>query len=176
MQRQAHLLGEQVHTVEENSFAQRVKVRISLGGDESREMEVLKSNNQLTQEERLEKKRLLSELDLEIKHCQAVLAALRYLQVYHREISGKLKGIVPEAVSLRPEPSSRVGKVLWTKGVNSAAHHCHSEGKRQQASDAHLLQLCEAFLARYVIQEEPAYTSEQLFNNVRQIRLLDASE
>ena len=50
------------------------------------------------------------------------------------------------------------------------------ELERPEATHRTGLDVCRAFLQRYVIKEEQAYTPEQLFNNVQQIRHLDRLE
>ncbi len=164
-------LEEEKKEVQRNFFAGRQAIEFSLPGGGPMKMEALKSDSQLSAQERAEKAGRLAALDTEAKKRRSLLMALAHLQVNIKELLPKLNPPSPP-----PGPVSRDsgGKTVWTRGMKAAARFCLTEGKKIKADDTALLTLCRVFLDRYAIEEEDGYTAEQLFNNVRQIRQLDS--
>jgi hypothetical protein len=164
-------LEEEKKEVQRNFFAGRQAVEFSLPGGGPMKMEALKSDSQLSAQERSEKSGRLAALDTEAKKRRSLLMALAHLQVNIKELLPKLN---PPSPLSAPVSRDSGGKTLWTRGMKAAALFCLAEGKKIKADDAALLALCRAFLDRYAVEEEDGYSAEQLFNNVRQIRQLDA--
>lgn len=175
LQKKIRSLEEQKQDTLKNTFASRVIAEFSMGGSAPIRMEALKRDDQLTREERDDKSRKLVALDAEMKQQRTLLLALSHLQVHMADLLPLLR---PRRTAEKPmSPQAQTdGREVWDRGVKAAARHCLSEGKRFQADETALLEICRLFLERYLIKGEPSYTAEQLLNNARQIRLLDTLE
>jgi len=168
-------LEEEKREVLRNSYAARAVTTFTVGGSAPLTMEALKSNDQLTKEERLEKTQRLMAVDAGIKKERSLNLALAHLQIHSKNLLPQLR------VHLDPPPEETAvrhssGKQLWTRGVKAAALFCLHEGQRRNADDQVLLEVCTEFVQRYEIKDEVDYSAERLFQNVRQVRLLDSYE
>ena len=174
LQEQIKGLDEQRQDVNKNTFASRITGEFHLGGGGPMMMEVLKKNEQLSRDERLEKTMRLQSIDSDLKKRRGMLQVLSHLQVHAVELLPEWapKPVLAPTVSTSESPSA--GKQIWARGVKSAALLCLAESRRAQGSDRVLLEICRRFLLAHTISDEPDYTPEQLFNNARQIRLLDS--
>ena len=167
-------LEEKKRDILENKFAPPLVREVAMGDGKTMQMEYLKKDEQLEPDERREKERLLESIEKEAQRQRAIVAAMNSLQVNYREVIPKLhEAQSPQHVFDSSHPGERT---IWTKGIKSAAIFCIREMERPEATHRTGLDVCRAFLQRYVIKEEQAYTPEQLFNNVQQIRHLDRLE
>ncbi|MGA9119413.1 MAG: hypothetical protein WB699_08600, partial [Bacteroidota bacterium] len=155
-------------------FASRTKTTFTLGGGEPTTLEALKRNEQLSKEEREDKTSRLTDLDSRARKRRGILLALTHLQVHSANLLPKMSPSSP--ATPKDPPRGPAGKKLWTKGVKAAALHCLREAQRTKVDDQALLLLCKEFLEKYSIDNEPDYSAETLFQNVRQVRLLDTIE
>jgi hypothetical protein len=175
LQEQIKGFDEQRQEVTKNMFAARIMGEFSLGGGNPMKMEVLKKNEQLSRDERIEKTQRLMEIDNELKKRRGMLQVLSHLQVHQVEL---LPEFLPKKVVPVPTKGDQTlnGKAVWNRGVKFAVLYCLSESKKAHAADEATFEICKKFLETYAIPEDPDYTPEQLFNNLRQIRLLEAHD
>ncbi len=163
-------LDEKKGEIRENKFAAPLEGDLGIGAGKGMKMQFLKRDEQLTAEEKEEKKRLLSEVDVAYQQHRAIIAAMNHLQVHYKEMMPALlafSGMTP------PEPPVKHdGKSMWTKGIKSAALFCLREC-RESKEKASQLEVAREFLSHYEIAGENGYTAEQLSNNISQVRLLD---
>ncbi len=173
LHKRVRVLDDEKKEILKNAFAARASATFTVGGSAPLTMQAFKSNNQLTKEERREKTRLLMDIDAGMKKERSLLLALAHLQV-------NSKDVLPQ---LRPKPSTPPpqevpplvnGKQIWTRGVKAAAVHCLHEAEKRQADDRMLFLICKEFLSQFSIEDEVDYPVDRLFENVRQVRLLES--
>lgn len=157
-------LEEQRREVLENRFAAPLTAEVTALGGEKIPVNYWKSDRQLTHEEMESKKELLRALEQQVWHHQTVIAGMNYLQVHAREMMARL------AVSSGKLVRRQGNRIVWTRGIKSAALYCLQQMERVGLSEQ---EACSRFLTEYVIKGEEGYTPERLLNNVRQIRQLD---
>lgn len=167
-------IDEKKGEIRENKFAAPLEGDFGLGPRNAVKMQFLKRDEQLTAEEKEEKKRLLQELDNESQRHRLIISGMNHLQVHYKEMLPALQafsGMVPVQPLVKPE-----GKTLWTKGIKSAALYCLREWRGARLEGTSQLEVAKEFLSHYDIAGENDYTPEQLSNNISQVRLLDQIE
>ncbi len=175
LQIRVRALEEEKKEILKNSYATRTTATFTVGGSAPLTMEALKSNDKLTKEERIDKTQRLMAVDAGMKKERSLLLALAHLQVHAQDLLPKLR----PGPSLEPAEESlqlQNRKQLWTRGVKAAALYCLHQGQKQQADDGKLFLVCKEFIENFVIEDDADYSAERLFENVRQVRLLDSYE
>ena len=175
LQSRVKVLEEERREILKNTYASRATTTFTMGGSSPMTMEALKRNDQLTSQERIEKTDRLMAIDGRVKSDRGLLLALAHLQVNSKDLLPKLTpdSTKPATAVESIHPS---GKKLWTRGLKAAALYCLHESQRRKADDRALFVLCEEFFENYFIEDEGDYSPEKLFQNVRQVRLLDTFE
>ncbi len=175
LQVRVRALEDERKEILKNSYATRASTTFSVGGGTPLTMPAFKSNEKLTKEERIDKTHRLMDVDAGMKKERGLLLALVHLQVHAKDLLPKLKP------APKPDPRDSAlalehRKQLWTRGVKAAALYCLHEGQKRQADDQALLMLCREFFEKYTMEDDADYSAERLFENVRQVRLLDSYE
>lgn len=172
LQRRVRVLEEERRDIMRNAFASPATASFTLSGSDLLSMKALKRNDQLTKEERTDKTNRLLSVDANMKKERGLLLALAHLQVHTPDLLPKLQPV--RIAPARPQaPARKDGKNIWTRGVKAAALHCLQEARDSKGDDNALRRVCAKFLEKYVIEDETDYSPEKLFENVRQVRLLD---
>ena len=164
-------LDEKKGEIRENKFAVPLEGDFGIGSGNGARMQFLKRDEQLTKEEKEEKKRLLQEVENEYQRHRLVISGMNHLQVHYKEMIPALQafsGMTPSRPAVKPD-----GKTLWTKGIKSAALYCLREWRGGRLEGTSQLDVSRDFLSHYDIAGEKGYTAEQLSNNISQVRLLD---
>jgi hypothetical protein len=169
-------LEEKRQDTRENRFAEPLTKEIDLGGEKTSEVQYLKRDDQLSAEERETKKRLLGEIEAEIAYHRLIIAGMNHLQVNFKELQERLPG-VREQCGTQARPAGRTGeRICWTKGIKSAALFCIKESKKPENAGRSEKDLCREFLASYTLEDDEDYDADQLYRNIQQIKLLDATD
>ena len=164
-------LDERKGEIRENKFAAPLEGDFGMRPGNGARMQFLKRDEQLSKEEKEEKKQLLQEVEDESQRHRTAISGMNHLQVHYKEMIPALQafsGITPSLPAVNPE-----GKTLWTKGIKSAALHCLREWQGARLVGTSQLDIARDFLSHYDIAGEKGYTPEQLSNNISQVRLLD---
>lgn len=164
-------LEERKNEVRENRFAAPLEGDLSIGSRKGARMQFLKRDEQLTAEEREEKKRLFREFDEETSRHRVVISVMNHLQVHFEEMIPALETFSGMTAVQSVERVEQ--KAVWTKGIKSAALFCLRECRGATNEGRTQLDVAREFLSRYAIAGENDYTAEQLSNNIAQVRLLD---
>jgi len=172
LQRRVRVLEEERREILRNAFATPATTSFTLSGSDLLSMKALKRNDQLSKEERTDKTNRLLSVDANMRKERGLLLALAHLQIHTTDLLPKLQPVqmVPAP---SPTPVRQDGREVWTRGVKAAALHCLNEARNSTDDDDTLRRICVSFLATYIIEDETDYTPERLFENVRQVRLLD---
>ncbi len=168
-------LEEKRQEVSENRFAEPLNGELSLGETHAA-VHFLKKDDQLTESEMLEKRRLLEEIDAEIGYHRVIVAGMNHLQVNFKELALRLIAREGSGKEQAEAPRLLPGKLRWTKGVKSAALHCLKESRRPENAEKSELDICREFLTTYILEEDEEYTPHHLFLNIQQIKLLDQAD
>jgi hypothetical protein len=165
-------LEEERQEVIENRFAAPIEGAFPVAGANTVPVRILRRNDQLSEEDRRHKERLLERIDAQISYHRLVIAGMNHLQVNYKELALRL--IVCEASTTEqtgsPSPEERLP---WTKGIKAAALQCLRESRLTANSGKTELDVCREFLERYAIEEDEDYAPQRLFLNIQQIKMLD---
>jgi hypothetical protein len=163
------LLEEKKQEIRENKFASRLPGTLGMPAEGRLNVEFLKRDDQLTRNEREEKKQLLHSIDREMRHHRNILSGLAFLQIRFNDLQAKIDEMVRHTAE---EEARAHERKLWTRGVAAAAAFCSNQLDKKEHQGTPPVNICRDFLAKYRIQGEEAYTVEQLLNNVLQVRAL----
>jgi hypothetical protein len=167
-------LEDRKKEIEENQFAMPLEGEIATRGEHMLRVRYAKRNDQLTDEEVVEKQRLLRQVTAEMAHQRLIIGGMNYLQVHYRELQPRL---MQRAIPLEGlERKDAGGKRIWTRGIKSAALYCIKEGEKPANTGRPGIDICREFFVQYTLEDEDGYTPEMLYRNVQQILRLDRSE
>ena len=167
-------LEDRKKEIEENQFAMPLEGEIATSGDTMLRVRYAKRNDQLTEEEVVEKQRLLRQVTAEMAHQRMIIGGMNYLQVHYRDLQPRL---MQRAIPLDGlDKKDAGGKRIWTRGIKSAALYCIKEGEKPANTGRPGIEICREFFMQYTLEDEDGYTPEMLYRNVQQILRLDRSE